>query len=298
MASRILIIDDTPTVLDFLELVFEKQGFEVHRAGSGEQGVQKAHQIRPDVLLIDVMMPGIDGFEVCRRLRAAPETANLPLLLYSAAVGEEVRQQAIESGADEFLGKTMHHAELVARVRDWLATRSGPGGSGHPDLVEVLLDLLVLLQTEVVWMLGVASGELRHLAIASRQGEQQALRFLESVGTRRFSLGPESLFGQVLRECRMRADWGISGVEQNVEGAGLAKAMREVGAMAITAAPLSGAKGELGLLVYPNPAMLALDRSGYRSAAIAIRYAATGIALWGGLEPAAVGRIGALRLSA
>ena len=128
MNPKILICDDTPTVLDFLELVFEKQGFEVIRAGSGEYAIQAAADHHPDLLLVDAMMPGIDGFEVCRRLRANPETAGETILMYSAVVGEEVRARALSSGADEFLGKTLSHAELVAQVRDWLAASSAPGG--------------------------------------------------------------------------------------------------------------------------------------------------------------------------
>ncbi|MGA9190710.1 MAG: response regulator, partial [Anaerolineales bacterium] len=128
MSQKILICDDTPTVLDFLELVFEKQGFEVIRAGSGAYALEAAAEHHPDLLLVDAMMPGMDGFEVCRRLRAQPDTASETILMYSAIVGEEVRARALSAGADEFLGKMISHAELVSQVRDWLAARSAPGG--------------------------------------------------------------------------------------------------------------------------------------------------------------------------
>ena len=130
MSQKILICDDTPTVLDFLELVFEKQGFEVIRAGSGAYALEAAAEHHPDLLLVDAMMPGMDGFEVCRRLRAQPDTASETILMYSAIVGEEVRARALSAGADEFLGKMISHAELVSQVRDWLAARSAPRRHG------------------------------------------------------------------------------------------------------------------------------------------------------------------------
>ena len=151
MSQKVLICDDTPTVLDFLELVFEKQGFDVIRAGSGPYAVEMASEHHPDVVLVDAMMPGMDGFEVCRRLRAKPDTADETILMYSAIVGDEVRARALSAGADEFLGKTLTHAELVSQVRDWLAARSGPGGIGRPAWVQVGLDLLVLFGSDLPW---------------------------------------------------------------------------------------------------------------------------------------------------
>ncbi|MEW6568888.1 MAG: response regulator [Chloroflexota bacterium] len=130
MAHRILVVDDTPVVLDFLEFVFRRAGFEVLRAASGEAALAAAVEDQPDILLVDVLRPGMDGLEVCRQLRAMPSTARVPILLYSAVVREEIASAARAAGADEFLGKTMNHAELVDRVRDWLAVVARPGWGG------------------------------------------------------------------------------------------------------------------------------------------------------------------------
>ena len=123
MTSRILIADDTATVLEYLDIVFSRQGFTVTKAGHGEQALALAQHDPPDVILLDVMMPGLDGLEVTRRLRADPRTARIPILLYSAVVGDEIRARARAAGADEFLGKTVNHGELVIKIREWMAAR-------------------------------------------------------------------------------------------------------------------------------------------------------------------------------
>jgi len=124
MSSKILIVDDTAELLFFLDYIFQRNDFEVVTAANGKDAIRLARETNPDVLLIDVMMPGIDGLEVCRQLRQDPDMRDVPILLYSAAVGEEIRQKAVDAGANEFLGKTMNHEELVTKVRDWLASES------------------------------------------------------------------------------------------------------------------------------------------------------------------------------
>jgi CheY-like chemotaxis protein len=124
MTSKILIVDDTTELLFFLDYIFQRNDFEVVTAANGKDAIRLAKETDPDVLLVDVMMPGIDGLEVCRQLRQDPDLRDVPILLYSAAVGEEIRQKAIDAGANEYLGKTINHEELVTKVRDWLASES------------------------------------------------------------------------------------------------------------------------------------------------------------------------------
>lgn len=124
MTNKILIVDDTTELLFFLDYIFQRNDFEVVTAANGKDAIRLAKETNPDVLLVDVMMPGIDGLEVCRQLRQVSSMLDVPILLYSAAVGEEIRQKAIEAGANEFLGKTLNHEELVTKVRDWLASES------------------------------------------------------------------------------------------------------------------------------------------------------------------------------
>lgn len=271
--SSILIADDTPTVLDFLELVFENQNFEVIRAGSGARAIELARTGDPDLLLIDVMMPDVDGFEVCRTLRSDAATTDLPILLYSAVVGEEVRARARAAGADEFLGKTLHHAELVSRVRDWLASRSFPGGVGPPAAIEVALDLLDLLEVELVWLLEKRGVGYQTIAISSARGQQQALRFQSMVGEGPFSADPETLFGSSEASRRLRMDWGLGEVAELRDGVEISKAMQRVGANAIGAAALTSQDQTIGMLVFSSPAALSIDSARARAISAGLRYA-------------------------
>ncbi len=286
MSSRILIVDDTPTVLDFLELVFERQGFEVVKALSGEQALRLAVEAEPDVLLIDVMMPGMDGLEVCRRLRADPATTHLPLLLYSAVVGNEIEAQARAAGADEFLGKTLHHAELVNKVRDWMAARARPGGVGVPALVEVCLDLAGLLQVEWVWLVGDRGEGFVHLAVAAERGEQEAVRFLQTVGKGPYPVEGETVLGVLFEHGRLKVQWALEEIRALRDGGPLAEAVARFNARALFAAPLRGPAGERAALFFSSPPTLALDSRTARAVAVALRYATASVVLWGGLTGA------------
>lgn len=280
MPTKILIVDDTPVVLDFLEFVFRQEGFEVVRAVGGFQALDLAGADPPDVALIDVMMPGIDGLEVCRRLRTDPRTSRTPILLYSAAVGDEIESQARAAGADDFLGKTLHHVELVARVRDWLAAASRPGGVGPEPLVDLTLDLVGLLQAELVWLLGARSGDFEHLAVGCERGEQEARRFLAVVGTGPQRGGVGTVLGEGISAGRPRLDWPLSEVAKFPDGKALADAASRIGARGLSLAPLARPTGPPDVMLFTSPTTLALDRRGASAVAIAIRHASMGLALW------------------
>ncbi len=280
MPTRILIVDDTAVVLDFLEFVFRQEGFEVARASSGFQALDIATAGPPDVALIDVMMPGIDGLEVCRRMRTDPRTSRTPLLLYSAVVGEEIEAQARAAGADDFLGKTLHHVELVARVRDWLAAASRPGGVGPTQLVDLALDLVGLLQSELVWLLGEHRGDFEHLAIGCERGEQEARRFLSVAGNGPFGAGVGTALGEASRSGRPRLDWPLPEISLFPDGRPLADAAARIGARAISLAPLVSPSRPIDLMVFTSPTTLSLDRRGASAVAVAIRHATMGLELW------------------
>src|SRR5499427_7188915 len=112
----ILIVDDLPQNVRLLEAVLSPHGFRVVTASSGQEALDVLSKERPDVVLLDVVMPGIDGYEVCRRIREDPATAFLPVIMITAS-GEEQKICAIESGADDFINKPFDQAELLARVR-------------------------------------------------------------------------------------------------------------------------------------------------------------------------------------
>ena len=111
----ILAVDDQPANLRLLDAVLSPRGYRVIRASSGEQALELLSSSSPDLVLLDIVMPGIDGYEVCRRIRSAPETAFLPVVMITAS-GHQEKTRAIEAGADDFVSKPFDQSELLARV--------------------------------------------------------------------------------------------------------------------------------------------------------------------------------------
>lgn len=117
--GKILAVDDTPHNIRLLEAVLTPRGYTLLAATSGPEALQKVAEERPDLVLLDIVMPGMDGYEVCRRLRDDPATRLLPVVMITAS-GEQEKIKAIEAGADDFIPKPFNQSELLARVKSLL----------------------------------------------------------------------------------------------------------------------------------------------------------------------------------
>ena len=115
--GKILIIDDDVYNAGFLDDCLTGKGYEVVHATSGEKGLAVLRRQDPDVILLDVMMPGMDGFQVCQQIRSDPETTHIPVLMVTALNETKERIKALEVGADDFLSKPINKLELITRVR-------------------------------------------------------------------------------------------------------------------------------------------------------------------------------------
>jgi two-component system response regulator MprA len=122
-ARRILVVDDDPMVATTVQRVLRPEGYEVDVALGGEQALQQARVHRPDLVVLDLMMPGIDGLEVCRQLR---EHGNVPILILTARSGTADRVGGLDTGADDYLVKPFAYTELLARVRALLRRTPPP----------------------------------------------------------------------------------------------------------------------------------------------------------------------------
>jgi signal transduction histidine kinase len=115
--TRVLIVDDEPHNLCTLEALLAPDGYELHLAEHSEDGWRQACELRPDVILLDVMLPGLDGFEFCRRIRASDTLREVAVILVTALDDQRARLRGLESGADDFLTKPVDKQELRARLR-------------------------------------------------------------------------------------------------------------------------------------------------------------------------------------
>ena len=121
MSEKILIIDDDLDTLRLVGLMLQRQGYQISAATNGQQGLDKAFEEDPDLILLDVMMPDMDGYEVTRRLRQNPSTLQTPILMFTAKTQLDDKVIGFEVGANDYLTKPTHPSELQARVKTLLA---------------------------------------------------------------------------------------------------------------------------------------------------------------------------------
>jgi len=122
VGKRVLIADDEPNIVASLEFLMEQAGFEVRVAANGDQALELAASFRPDLVLLDIMLPKKSGYEVCQRLKSDPATRDMKVVMVSAKGRDVEVAKGVELGADAYVVKPFSTRELVAKVREMLAS--------------------------------------------------------------------------------------------------------------------------------------------------------------------------------
>jgi DNA-binding response OmpR family regulator len=120
MTRTVLIVDDEPNIVLSLKFLISQQGYEVRTAASGDEALKSLEEQIPDLVLLDIMMPKPDGYEVCQKIRATPEWKDIPVIMLTAKGRDVERQKGYAMGADDYITKPFATNELVTKVRDIL----------------------------------------------------------------------------------------------------------------------------------------------------------------------------------
>jgi DNA-binding response OmpR family regulator len=148
IGSRILVIDDDPDIAKLLTTILKPQGFVVYHSYDGGEGIKNAYELHPDLIILDIMMPVMDGWDVCTRLR---ELSDVPILMLTARSAETDMLRGFTLGADDYMRKPFSKAELEARVRALLRRRKNHNGNGSADINQYTDKVLSInLETQVV----------------------------------------------------------------------------------------------------------------------------------------------------
>ena len=129
--ATVLVVDDDPVILKLLEVNFEMEGFSVVRASDGAEGLERAREVRPDIVVLDVMMPRMTGYEVAKALREDDGTAHIPIIFVTARAQSSDVERGMELGVDDYVTKPFDPLDLIARVNA-LLSRPGDGDGDSP----------------------------------------------------------------------------------------------------------------------------------------------------------------------
>lgn len=134
MSAKILVVDDDLESLKLIGMILQAKGYQIVAARDGQQALERAFQEAPDLVILDVMMPGMDGYAVCQRLRADPRTSTIPIVMFTAKGQLADKVIGLQSGADEYLTKPIHPRELIAHVEALLARAARFYATARPPL--------------------------------------------------------------------------------------------------------------------------------------------------------------------
>ncbi|MFT7121300.1 MAG: two-component system alkaline phosphatase synthesis response regulator PhoP [Neolewinella sp.] len=135
--AKILLVDDEPDILEILEYTLKKEGYEVATASNGEEGLQRAEEFKPDLIILDIMMPIMDGVEVCRQLRAKPEFKNTIITFLTAREEDYSQIAALDTGGDDYITKPIRPRVLMSRVKALLRRNEKDDDSSEMRVIKI-----------------------------------------------------------------------------------------------------------------------------------------------------------------
>lgn len=250
---RILAVDDTASVLAFIRSVLEPEGYRVFVATSGEACLERLALVDPDLVLLDIMMPGLDGWETCRRIKTLPTASLLPVVFLSTLAGGFDKARAFEAGAADYVTKPVDPLELLARVRSQLAMRELEQRRREGT---ALLERAVAERTaELKAALEEREGLLRELS----HRVENNLQVLMSIIRQQAALGDgpgalDKLYGRVETMALVYEQLSSS---RRIDGIAMEDYLREIVLSVVSARPELRLVPELGL----EPLVLSLDRA-------------------------------------
>lgn len=176
MAQKIMVVDDEPDAVDLVQFNLTNAGYEVITAADGQEALKNARTFCPDLILLDVMLPEIDGLEVCKLLRRDPATAEIPVIMLTAKAAEIDRVLGLELGADDYVTKPFSPRELVLRVKNLLRRReTGEEKGDRLEFDDLVIDIpahLVAVENQAV---DLTATEFKLLSVlAARRGRVQS----------------------------------------------------------------------------------------------------------------------------
>ena len=139
--TKILVVDDEQDILELIRHSLNKEGYEVYVAANGQQGVDKARKVKPHLILMDVMMPVMDGMEACRQLKEDPETSEIAIIFLTARSEEFAELAGFEAGADDYISKPIRSRVLLSRIKAILRRQSAPA---EEEIAKMEFDNLVI----------------------------------------------------------------------------------------------------------------------------------------------------------
>ncbi|MDH3600269.1 MAG: hybrid sensor histidine kinase/response regulator [Candidatus Tectomicrobia bacterium] len=242
-SDKILLVDDNPVNIDLLEMLLGDD-YVLETASSGEQALQVTQKFHPDLILLDIMMPGIDGYETCRQLRAMPPSRHIKIIMVSAKAMVPDRLQGYEAGADDYISKPFNNGELLAKVRVYLQLKS------LQEIDHLKTDVLTLLSHETNTPLNGILGPLQLLREAPEMEASERNELIEMAYSSATCL--HTLYSKVCTLSAMRAGRGFF----TYASADIRKVVQT--AITITT-PAAAARGVHIALTCPEAAMAELD---------------------------------------